>query len=89
MTLTLGLVRELEQELATEAAHVGPPLAEYAVRVFTQGRLPTAGAELSRTGADTAAFWEREALIGTRSDITDPAEHVRQLREQAQGRFPT
>lgn len=35
-----------------------------------------------RTGADLVAYWERNGLLGTRRDITDPIAYARQLREQ-------
>lgn len=89
MTLMLELPHELEQELSVEAARLGLPLAEYALRVLTHGRLPAPVAELPQTGAEIVAFWEREELIGTRSEITDPTEHARRLRQQAQRRFGT
>jgi hypothetical protein len=39
-----------------------------------------------RTGAEVVAYWEREGLLGTRTDVTDPGEHARALRESAQKR---
>lgn len=89
MTLTLDLPHELEQELSAEAARQGLPLQEYALRVLTHGRLPAPDVEPPRTGADILAYWEREYLLGTPSQITDPAKHARQLRHEAERRFGT
>jgi hypothetical protein len=89
VTLTLDLPHELEQELSAEAARLGLPLEEYALRVLAHGRLPAPDVELPRTGADILAYWEREDLLGTPSEITDPAEHARQLRQRAERRFGT
>jgi hypothetical protein len=83
MTLTLDLPPDLETELATEAEQLRLPLVEYVLRVLTVGRLPN---PMPRTGAEAVAYWEREGLLGTRPDITDPSGHARILREQAEKR---
>jgi hypothetical protein len=44
------------------------------------------GDNVPRTGAEIVAYWEREGLIGTRTDITDSVEHARQLRRRAERR---
>jgi hypothetical protein len=41
---------------------------------------------MPRTGAELVAYWEREGLLGTRPDITDPVEHARALRKKAEKR---
>lgn len=46
------------------------------------GPLPPANG----TGADLVAYWEREGLIGTRSDIKDSLEHARAVRRRAEKR---
>lgn len=89
MTVILDLPHEPEQEPSAEAARPGLPLAEYAPRVLTHGRLSLPEAERPWTGAAIVAYWEREDLLGTRSEITDPAEHAHRLRQQAQRRFGT
>jgi hypothetical protein len=81
MTLTLDLPPELETELATEAERLRLPLAEYILRVLAAGRPPN---PMPRTGAELVAYWEREGLLGTRTDITDPVEHARALRKKAE-----
>jgi hypothetical protein len=83
MTITLELPAELEQELSSEAARQGVPLAEYALRILVTGRparpMPTTGAEL-------VGYWQEEGVIGSRPDIVDSQAHARQLREQGERR---
>ena len=68
MSLVLDLPPELETELATEAARLGLPLPEYALRLLAGGRgLHPA----PRTGAELLAYWQGEGLVGTRPEITD------------------
>ena len=83
MSLVLDLPPDLETELATEAAHLGIPLPEYALRLLS--RVRTSGC-IPRNGAELVAYWQKEGLIGTRPEITDPSAHARALREQAQRR---
>lgn len=86
MTITLDLPSELEHELSEEAARLGLPLSEYALRVLAGNRIGLPAGEAPRTGAELVAFWEREGLIGSRPDIQDPAAYSRALREQAEHR---
>lgn len=83
MTITLELPDELEQELASEAARHGLPLAEYALLVLATGR---PARQMPVTGAELIDYWQREGLIGSRSDITDSQDHARHLREHAERR---
>ena len=83
MSLVLELPAQLETELAAEAARLGLPLAEYALRLLAGGGVPSPA---PRTGAELLAFWQGEGLVGTRPDITDSPAHARTLREQAQRR---
>ncbi len=83
MSLTIDLPPDLEAELAAEAAQLRLPLSEYVVRLIAFGRPPN---PMPRTGAEVVAYWEREGLLGTRTDITDPSEYVRALREKAEKR---
>jgi hypothetical protein len=78
MSLALELPAELESELAAEAAQLGLPLCDYAVRLLAGGSRPA-----PRNGAELVAYWQREGLVGTRADITDAAAHARLLREHA------
>lgn len=81
MSLVLNLPPELESDLASEAAHLGLPLPEYALRLLAGGPRLT-----PRTGAELLAYWQGEGLVGTRPEITDAPAHARALREQAQRR---
>jgi hypothetical protein len=40
-----------------------------------------------RTGKELVDFWQREGLIGTRTDIQDSQEYARALRAQADYRW--
>jgi hypothetical protein len=42
--------------------------------------------EPPRTGAELVAYWEREGIIGSRPDITDPVAHSRRVRAAAEDR---
>jgi hypothetical protein len=84
MSLMLHLPPELESELADEAARVGLPLAEYAVRVLARGRGPVPA---PRNGQELLAYWQGEGLVGTRADIADSPTHARTLRELAASRW--
>jgi hypothetical protein len=83
MSLVLNLPPELETELAAEAAHLGLPLPEYAVRLLAGG--PSLR-PAPRTGAELLAYWQGEGLVGTRPEITDVPADARALREGAQGK---
>jgi hypothetical protein len=83
LSLVLDLPPELESQLATEAARLGLPLPEYALRLLAGGRGPT---PTLRSGAELLAYWQAEGLVGTRSEIADSSAHARNLREQAQKR---
>ncbi len=83
MSLVLDLPPELETELATEAAHLGLSLPEYALRLLTAGR---GLGPAPRTGTELLAYWQSEGLVGTRPEIPDALAHARALREQAQRR---
>jgi hypothetical protein len=83
MSLVLDLPPELETELAAEAADLGLPLPEYALRLLAGGRRPH---PTPRTGAELLAYWQGEGLVGTRPEIAEAPAHARALREQAQRR---
>ncbi len=87
MTLTIDLPNDLERELAAEAAHLGLPLGEYALRVLAGSRIVAATTDgAPQTGADLVTFWEQAGVIGSRPDIHDPATHARELRDRAEHR---
>jgi hypothetical protein len=83
VTITLDLPQALEQDLSAEAARLGLSLPEYAIRILAA---TTAAKDLPRTGAELVAYWQRERLVGCRSDITDSQQHARAIREAAQHR---
>lgn len=86
MTITLNLPRELEEELSQEAARVGLPLAEYALRLLSSSRSPQTAGDAPLSGAELVEYWNREGIIGSRRDIEDPVAFARELREQNQNR---
>jgi len=83
MTLVLELPTELETELAVEAARLGLPLEEYALRLLAAG--PVAVPKPS-SGAGLLAYWQNAGVVGTRPEIADPSAHARALRQQAEKR---
>lgn len=83
MTLTLEIPQELERELTTEAARLGLPLPEYARRLLAAGCAPAAS---PANGAELLAYWRREGVIGSRSDILDSQKHARAIRRRAERR---
>ena len=83
MSLSLELPQDLEEELAKEAARLGLPLADYALRLLAAGRSKK---DLT-SGAELVAYWQEEGLVGTHSDIQNAQEHARRLRHEAERRF--
>ena len=83
MSLTLDLPSELETELVSEAARLGIPLSEYALRLIAAGRGTRAALQ---TGAELLGYWQSEGLVGIRPEIADSQAHARALREQAEQR---
>ena len=83
MTLTLDIPQELESELSAQAARLGLPLGEYALRLLEGGRSSGDG---PMTGAELVAFWREGGLIGSRPEIDDSPEHARRLRSRADSR---
>jgi hypothetical protein len=81
MSLTVELPADLEAVLADEAAQTGTPLPEYVIKLLSIGRIPKL-----RNGSELVAYWEKEGIIGSRMDITDPAAHARELRKRAETR---
>jgi len=87
MTITLDLPSELEEEMSQEAARLGLPLAEYALRVLVSNRIPQSAGDAPLTGEELVEFWSREGVIGSRRDIDDPVAFARELRERNQNRM--
>jgi hypothetical protein len=84
MSLVLKLPPELEAELVAEAARLGLPLPEYALRLLAGARGPS---HAVRYGVELLTYWQVEGLVGTRPDIEDSAAHARNIREQVQRRL--
>ena len=84
MGLLLDLPTELETELSADAAQLGLPLSVYVLRILTEARNLSPS---PRTGAELLAYWQGEALIGSRPEFSDVPEHARSLREQTQQRL--
>jgi hypothetical protein len=83
VSIVLNLPPELESKLSADARQRGLSLADYVLQVLGADTLPQAR---PTSGADMVAFWSREGLIGTRSDIADSSVHARALRDKAQTR---
>lgn len=83
MNVTLDLPQDLERELAAKADRLGVALEEYAIRLLAEGARE---ARAPRTGPEIVEYWQRENLIGYRSDIRNSAMHARRLRHEAQRR---
>ncbi len=84
MTLTLELPQELEQKLSAEAARLGLPLEQYALRRLDE--TPASVDSKPKDGAELVAYWRREGVIGSRPDIGDSQAHAREIRRQAERR---
>ncbi len=84
MTLILDLPRELEVELVSEAKTQGLSPTEYIL--FLLGQRVQRKQSMPANGAELVAYWEREGVIGMRSDITDSQVYARELRANAENR---
>jgi hypothetical protein len=83
MTLNLNLPSELEHELCTEASQLNLPLDEYVLRVLATRQVSE---NLPKTGAELVAYWQREGVINSRTDIIDSQAYARKLRDEAETR---
>ena len=83
MTLTIELPQDLERELSNEAAELGLPLSEYALRLLYSRPLTE---KMPKTGSELVAYWQNAGLVGTRRDIVDSRAYARQLRTKAETR---
>ncbi len=83
MSIAVELPKELESELAGEAAQLGLSLPEYILRVLSTGVV--IGAR-PKTGSELVDYWKDEGLIGIRADITDSQAHARQIRDRVEQR---
>ncbi len=83
MGITLDLPDDLVRELSTEAERLGLTLPDYVLRVLRAAREPVGA---PRTGAELVAYWEREGVLGSRSDDADSPPYARQLRARVECR---
>jgi hypothetical protein len=74
-------VLEAARQTAAQEADVEEDL--YALLIQERAKL---AAHPLRTGAEILAYWQREGLLGTRPDITDPLEYAQALRRRAERR---
>lgn len=86
MTLMLEVSGDLERNLEFEAAELGIPVEEYAMRLLGGNRFELPPEKMPRNGAELVAYWERAGVIGSRPDITDPEAYVREMRAAADRR---
>jgi hypothetical protein len=84
MTISLNLPPELESELSTEASRLNLPLSEYILRILCTRKVLE---NPPKTGAELVAYWQKEGIIGSRTDITDSQVHARKLRQEAERRY--
>jgi hypothetical protein len=82
MSLNLDIPGDLEAQLRSEASKHGIPLPDYIIQVLSSSS-PSAS---TASGSEVVAYWKREGLLGTRSDIQDSQLHARSLRAQAERR---
>ena len=83
MPLMVELPDDLANALTVEARHAGLSLSEYATQLLSNHR---ALASTIRTGADLVAFWQKENLFGSLSDIHDSSAYAREIRDIAERR---
>ena len=83
MSITLELPPALAGVLAAEARERGLRVSDYVLQLLAR---EAQRAPICKTGAELVAYWQSEALIGTRADIADSSEHARNLRQQAETR---
>jgi hypothetical protein len=83
MTIAIDLPQELEKKLSAEASKHGLPLADYVLRVLSNGGRESVNVE---SGADLVSYWQHEGLLGSRADIADSQQHAHDLREEAERR---
>ena len=70
--------------MAVEASKRKLALSEYASRLLATRYVPAN--KLPKTGAELVAYWQKEGVIGSRTDITDSQAYARNLRRQAENR---
>jgi hypothetical protein len=83
MSITLDIPEGLVTELTTEAQRLGVPLGDYVVKLLATGR---SAPPLPKTGAQLAAYWREQGVVGSRPDIVVGQSHARDVRKQAEQR---
>lgn len=83
MNFNLDLPQELENALSTEASQLNLSLSEYVLYLLSERQTIRS---LPKTGEELVAYWQREGVMGSRSDITDSQAYARQLRHEAEMR---
>ena len=83
MSIVLHLPPELETKLAAEASRQNVPLADYLLRILSNGGQAVQGV---RTGAELVAYWQQAGVVGIRPEISDSQEYARRLRAEAERR---
>jgi hypothetical protein len=84
--ITIDVPEPLADQLSREAAQAGLPLAQHVIRLLANRRVAATHVP-SLTGVELVAYWNREGIIGSRSDIDDPVEFSRTLRTRNQTRL--
>jgi hypothetical protein len=84
MSLIIDLPQDLEHELTTEAAKLGLPLSEYALRLLYSRQYTE---KEPQTGSELVAYWQDADLIGSRKEIADSQAYARQLRAKSETRI--
>ncbi|HLP87705.1 MAG TPA: hypothetical protein VK184_03735 [Nostocaceae cyanobacterium] len=78
MSITIELPSELENELSKEASKLNLSLCDYILRILL---IRPVLQNPPKTGAELAAYWEKQGVINSRPDINDSQEYARKLRD--------
>jgi hypothetical protein len=84
--ITLTIPEPLAAELSKEAALLGVPLSNHIIRLLAARTASAVPPEPPLTGANLVEYCGQEGIVGSRPDITDPAEFARELRHRNQNR---
>ena len=83
MTLHVTIPDELDSPLRHRAAELGVSVEKLAAAYISKA---VGEPSKPKTGEELVEEWQRQGLIGYRSDITDSESHARSLRDAAQQR---
>ena len=85
MSLHLDVSAELESRLRTKAGQLGVSVEHLVTELLAAG----VGEERRQmTGKELVERWKSQDVIGSRSEIRDPAKYARKLRSAAERRLP-